>query len=314
MRFSTICLGTWAIAGSGWEFAWGAQDDEVSIATIRHAVERGINCIDTAAVYGFGHSEEVVGRALKGLAQKPYVATKCSRVRGKDGRVASDLSRESLRSELEASLRRLGVETIDFYQMHWPKPEEYIEEAWETIAGFVKEGKVRYAGVSNFSVEQMKRIQPIHPIASLQPPYSMFLRGIESDILPYCAANNIGVIVYSPMQKGLLSGRFTEERATNLAEDDHRKRDPMFQQPRLGINLQAVEKLRVIAERRGESVGRLAIDWVLRRSEVTSAIVGARSPQQVDENLSAPGIALSNEDVLEIECILADREESLRDI
>ncbi|MFQ5814623.1 MAG: aldo/keto reductase, partial [Anaerolineae bacterium] len=276
LNLSTIGLGTWAIGGGGWKYSWGPQDDRESISTIWRALEKGINWVDTAPVYGLGHSEEVVGKAIKELRDKPIVATKCSRVWDKDGSISGCLKKESIRSEVEASLRRLKIDVIDLYQIHWPDPDEDIEEAWGTMADLIKEGKVHYAGVSNFSVEQLKRIQPIRPVASLQPPYSMLERGIEEELLHYCSANNIGVIVYSPMQKGLLTGTFTGERMQNLPKDDHRREDPHFQEPELTANLKLVEGLRSIAKKSGRTLAQLAIAWVLRRSEVTAAIVGAR--------------------------------------
>jgi len=210
LNLSTIGLGTWAIGGSGWKWSWGPQDDKNSVATIRRALERGINWIDTAPVYGLGHSEEVVGRAIRGLGDNPIIATKFGRVWSKDGDISGCLKKESIRSEVEASLKRLQIDVIDFYQIHWPDPDEDVEEAWGTITDLAKDGKVRYAGVSNFSVEQLKRIQPIHPVASLQPPYSMLERGTEDGLLGYCSANNIGVIVYSPMQKVFSQERLPE--------------------------------------------------------------------------------------------------------
>ncbi len=304
LYLTRIGLGTWAIGGGGWEFSWGPQDDRESIATIHRALELGINWIDTAPVYGLGHSEEIVGRAIKGLSEKPTIATKCSRIWDKEGKILSSLKEESIRREVEASLRRLKVDVIDLYQIHWPRPEKDIEEAWGTIADLVKEGKIRYAGVSNFNVEQLKRIQPIHPVASLQPPYSILEREIEKDVLEYCAKNNIGVIVYSPMQKGLLTGKFTRERIRDLPPDDHRRKDPHFQEPRLSINLKLVEDLRLIAKKRSRTVAQLAIAWTLRRAEVTAVIVGARRPSQIEETAPAADWILSEEEVKEIEVLL----------
>jgi len=304
LDFSTIGLGTWAIGGGEWEYGWGPQDDAESVATIPAAMELGINWIDTAAVYGLGRSETVLGRAIKGLREKPIIATKCGMVWDQARTISSRLKKESVRSEAEASLRRLGVEVIDLYQVHWPNPDEDIEEAWGAIADLVREGKVRYAGASNFSVEQLKRVQAIHPVASLQPPYSMLQRGVEAELLDYCAANKIGVIVYSPMQKGLLTGKFTRERAQSLADDDHRRRDSRFQDPQLSANLDLVEGLRAIAEKRGKTVAELAIAWVLRRPEVTAAIVGARRPSQIEETVAAGNWMLSDEDMAAVETLL----------
>jgi aryl-alcohol dehydrogenase-like predicted oxidoreductase len=238
-------------------------------------------------VYVLGHSEEVVGKALRQMSERPLIATKGGREWDAKGEIRSNLRRESIRAEIDASLRRLQVDVIDLYQLHWPEPDELIEEGWETIAGAVTEGKIRLAGVCNFNVSQLRRIRSIHPVASLQVPYSLLRRDIESETLDFCAKNNIGVVVYSPMQKGLLMGRLTKEIIQNLPEDDHRRRDPMFQDPRLSAILKMVEGLRPIARRRGRSVGELAIAWCLRRSEITSAIVGARRPTQIEE--TAPG-------------------------
>jgi len=311
LNLSTIGLGTWAIGGGGWKFSWGPQDDRESISTIQHALELGINWIDTAAVYGLGHSEEIVGKAIKRLRDKPIIATKCGRVWDKDGNIFGRLRKKSIRSEVEASLKRLKVEIIDLYQIHWPEPDEEIEEAWATIADLIKEGKIRYAGVSNFSVEQIKRIQPIHPVASLQAPYSMLERRIEEKLLKYCSENNMGVVLYSPMQKGILTGKFTRERVRNLPKDDHRRRDPHFQEPELSANLKLVEDLRSIAEKNGKTVAQLAIAWVLRRPEVTSAIVGARHPSQIRETVVAGEWVLSKKDIATIEALLDRRRKAL---
>jgi aryl-alcohol dehydrogenase-like predicted oxidoreductase len=305
LNFSTVGLGTWAMGGGDWKFGWGPQDDRNSIAAIHRALDLGINWIDTAAVYGLGHSEQVVGQALKGLSEKPYVATKCSRIWDADGNLSGNLKRDSLRKEVEASLRRLQVEVIDLYQVHWPNPDRDIEEGWAVIAELVKEGKVRYAGVCNYSVSQLQRIQPIHPVASLQPPYSMLRREIETDLLDYCAANRIGVVAYSPMQKGLLTGKFTPARAAALPEGDHRRNDPMFQQPALGRILALVDKLRPIAEKHNRSVAQLAIAWVLRQPAVTAAIVGARRPEQIEETAPAGDWTLTPEEQAAIQQLLA---------
>ena len=311
LNLSTVGLGTWAIGGAGWKFSWGPQDDRESISTIRRALEKGINWIDTAPVYGLGHSEEVVGKAIKESRNRPIIATKCSRLWDKDGNPYGCLKKESIRSEVEMSLRRLKVEVVDLYQIHWPDPDEDIEEAWSAIKDLVTEGKVRYAGVSNFSVEQIRRIQPIHPVASLQPPYSMLERGIEEELLHYCSANNIGVIVYSPMQKGLLTGKFSRERMHSLPQDDHRHEDPRFQEPELGANLKLVEGLRSIAEKSDRTVAQLAIAWVLQRSEVTAAIVGARHPSQIEETVATGESMLSKEDITAIDTLLNKRQKEL---
>ena len=308
-EITVIGLGTWAIGGAGWQYAWGAQDDRDSIAAIHRAMELGINWIDTAAVYGLGHSEEVVGKALAGRREKVMIATKCGRVWDPGStEIVGRLSAASVRQELENSLRRLATDYIDLYQIHWPRPEEYVEEGWNEIAKAVKEGKVRFAGVSNFSVEQLRRIHAIHPVTSLQPPYSMLRRDTERDLLPFCRDNGIGVIVYSPMQMGLLSGAFTRERAAHLAADDLRARNPYFTEPALSLNLALVDTLKPIARRNGRSMAELALAWVLRRPEVTGAIVGGRRPEQVGETAGAADWDLTAAEVAEIEALLAARE------
>jgi aryl-alcohol dehydrogenase-like predicted oxidoreductase len=311
LNLSVIGLGTWAIGGGGWTWSWGPQDDRESIATISRALEMGVNWIDTAALYGLGHSEEIVGNAIEGSRDKPIVATKCGLVWDKNGNISNSLKGESIRSEVEASLKRLKVDVIDLYQIHWPIPDEDIEEAWRTIADLVDEGKVRYAGVSNFSVEQLERIQDIHPVASLQPPYSMLRREAEDELLGFCAENDIGVIVYSPMERGLLTGKFSRERVQNLPGDDHRGKDARFQEPELSANLELVGGLRDIAEKRGKTVAQLAIAWVLRRPEVTAAIVGARHPYQIEETIAAGDWALSGEDIAAVEVLLGKRRKAL---
>jgi aryl-alcohol dehydrogenase-like predicted oxidoreductase len=311
LNLTTIGYGSWALGGGDWLWSWGPQDDQASVATILRAMELGVNWIDTAAVYGLGHSEEVVGQALKKLPRRPILATKCSLVWDSAKNVSPRLKKESVRTELEASLRRLGVEAIDLYQIHWPNPEVDIEEGWSAMADLVKEGKVRYIGVSNFSVEQMKRIQPIHRIASLQPPYSMLKRDIEGGLLAFCAANQIGVVVYSPMQKGLLTGKF-QERLGHLTADDHRGQDPDFTDPLLKIHLELVENLRPIAAKHGMSVAQLAIAWTLRRPEVTSAIVGARKPSQIEETVSAGEWVLTEEDIQTLDKLLIDHDQALK--
>lgn len=314
LELTVIGFGSWALGGGGWESGWGPQDDEESIAAIHRALDLGINWIDTAAVYGLGHSEEIIAKALRGMSEKPIIATKCGLVWNEKGEVFGCLKRDSIRKEVEDSLRRLEVEVIDLYQIHWPDPDPDIEEAWSTMADLVKEGKIRYAGVSNFNVEQMKRIEKIHPIASLQPPYSMIMRDIEKEILPYCAEKNMGVIVYSPMQKGLLTGKFTPERVKNLPPDDHCRSDPQFNEPLLSINLELVEKLKPIAEKHGRTLAQLAIAWVLRRPEVTAAIVGTRRPSQIEETFPAGDWELAAEDIEAIEKLLQEREEKIKNL
>lgn len=301
MEITPIGFGAWAIGGGDWAYSWGEQDDTQSIAAIRRAVELGVNWIDTAAVYGLGHSEEVVARALDGVSNRPYVFTKCSMVWDEKREVGSSLKADSIRRECEASLRRLKVEAIDLYQIHWPNPDEDIEEGWSTMAALQKEGKVRWIGVSNFNVEQMKRAQKIAPITSLQPPYSMLRRGIEAEILPFCEQNNIGVIVYSPMLSGLLTGKMTKERASNFPADDWRRRNAEFQEPKLSRNLALVEVLREIGDKHGRSPGEVAVAWTLRKPAVTAAIVGGRSAEQVEGVVGAGKLRLGDDEIARIE-------------
>lgn len=305
IELTVIGLGTWAHGGGKWAFSWGKQNDEESIATIKAAVDAGINWIDTAAVYGLGHSEEVLGRALKKLKQKHFIATKCGWKWDNSGNVWRDLRAKSVRAECEASLRRLQLDTIDLYQIHWPQPEEQIEEGWATIAELIKEGKVRYGGVSNFSVDQIRRIQPIHPVASLQPPYSMLKRNVETDLLKFCAENKIGVVCYSPLQKGLLTGKITAEYIAGMEKDDHRRRDPMFNEPAFSLITTKVEALKKVAERNKITPAQLAVAWILRRPEITSAIVGARKPEQIKQTVPAADIVIPPDDLMHIEKILA---------
>jgi aryl-alcohol dehydrogenase-like predicted oxidoreductase len=316
LQLTTIGLGTWAIGGGAWKFGWGHQDEATAIAAIVRGVELGINWIDTAAVYGDGRSEELVGRALQQIdrSRRPLVATKCGRIFRPNGEIFGRLKRSSLLAECEASLRRLQLETIDLYQIHWPDPDEDIEEAWETLADLVRQGKVRCIGVSNFSVSQLRRLQAIHPPASLQPPYNMLDRKIEDQLLDFCGEHQIGIVAYSPMAKGLLTGAFDRQRVASLPANDHRSRDPKFQQPLLEINLQLVEALAPIAARSQRSVAELAIAWVLRRPEVTSAIVGVRRPQQIEATLSATDWQLTVEDQQQIQQALERRQQALREL
>ena len=306
MQITRLGLGTWAIGGGGWAFGWGPQDDEASIATIHRAIDLGINWIDTAAVYGLGHSEEIVAKALKGRSDRPYVFTKGSRVWNDQGEITSSLKEQSLRREVENSLRRLEVDTIDLYQLHWPNPDPDIEEGWSTLAKLKSEGKLRYIGVSNFSVEQMERARKIAPITSLQAPYSLIKRDIERDILPYCQEHNIGVIVYSPMMSGLLSGKMTRERIDNFPEDDWRKRNEEFQEPRLSRNLKLASLLQDIGYPYNRTTAEVAIAWTLRHPAVTGAIVGGRRPEQVEEIIGAAEFRLSESELEQIEKFLQE--------
>ena len=296
-----VGFGSWAVGGGGWKFAWGDQDDAQSVAAIRRALELGMNWIDTAAVYGLGHSEEIVSKAVEGVSERPYIFTKCSLVWDSNGTITHSLKRDSIRREVEQSLKRLRVETIDLYQIHWPDPDVEIEEGWTALAELKREGKVRYIGVSNFDVAQMKRAQAIAPIDSLQPPYSLIHPEVEDEILPFCEANDIGVIVYSPMMSGLLSGRMTRERIANFPEDDWRANSPEFQEPQLSRNLQLAELLRNIGARHGRSAGEVAIAWTLRLPAVTSAIVGGRGPEQVEGIIGAGTFRLSEDEISEID-------------
>ena len=312
LHLTTIGLGTWAMGGGGWAFGWGPQDDADTAAAVHCALEQGINWIDTAAVYGLGHSEEMIGKAIAGRRDEVIIATKCSRVWNPgETRPFGRLKADSIRREAEASLRRLDVEAIDLYQIHRPEPDEDVEEGWGAIADLIREGKVRYGGVSNFNVAQLKRAQAIHPVASLQPPYSMLRREVEAELLGYCTANDIGVVAYSPMQAGLLTGQFSRSRAAQLPDDDWRRRNSHFQEPQLSANLDLVESLRPIAERNGRTLAQLAIAWVLRRPEVTAAIVGARRPAQIEETAPAADWTLAAVDLAEIEALLAKREQAL---
>ncbi len=293
LAITPIGFGAWAIGGGDWQYAWGPQDDTDSIAAIHRALDMGINWIDTAAVYGLGHSEEVVGRAVNSSSHKPYIFTKCSRPWHEDGTIYSSLEPTSLTSELEGSLRRLGVETVDLYQVHWPDPDENVETAIETLARLREQGKIRWIGLSNFSVEQMKRALKIATITSLQPPYSMLRRAVEAEILPFAKANGIGVINYSPMLSGMLTGKMTAERAAAMPANDWRRKNIEFGEPRLSRNLQLVEVLREIGNGHGVSPGVVAVGWTLHNPAITAAIVGGRSGKQVEEMAPALSFRLS---------------------
>jgi len=300
LHITPIGIGAWAMGGGGWAFAWGPQDDDDSVAAIHAALDAGINWIDTAAVYGLGHSEEVVARALQGRSPKPFVFTKCERVWNERREIGKSLKADSIRREMEASLRRLKLDVIDLYQIHWPEPEEDIEEGWTTMAELQREGKVRWIGLSNFNVDQMRRAQAIAPITSLQPPYSILSPEIEESVLPFTQAHGIGVIVYSPMKSGLLSGAMTRERVAAMPADDFRRRTPHFQEPRLTRNLQLAELLRQIGQRHGRTPGEVAIAWTLRHPAVTAAIVGMRSAKQVEGVIGAAQFRLTPDEVSEI--------------
>jgi aryl-alcohol dehydrogenase-like predicted oxidoreductase len=301
IEITPIGFGSWAIGGGDWEFAWGPQDEREAIEAIERAVDLGMNWIDTAAVYGLGHSEELVGRAVRGMARKPYLFTKCSMTWDDQRKIHRSLKADSVRRECEASLRRLGVETIDLYQIHWPNPAADIEEGWETLARLREEGKVRHIGVSNFDVDQMRRVQSIAPIASLQPPYSLLKREVERDILPYCREHHIGVIVYSPMASGLLTGAMTRDRVANFPPDDWRRNNPEYREPRLTHNLGLAELLRRIGVRHGRSAGEVAIAWTLRQPAVTGAIVGGRNGRQVAGVIGAGEFHLGEDEIRDIE-------------
>jgi aryl-alcohol dehydrogenase-like predicted oxidoreductase len=301
LHITPIGFGAWAIGGGGWEFGWGAQDDRDSVAAIRAALDAGVNWIDTAAVYGLGHSEEVVARALEGVHVRPYVFTKCTMVWDQRGKIGHSLKADSIRRECEASLRRLRVDAIDLYQIHWPDPDEDIEEGWTTMARLKEEGKVRHIGVSNFNVGQMERAQAIAPIASLQPRYSLLHREIEAEILPFAAREKIGVLAYSPMASGLLTGAMTRERIEALPNDDWRKGHSDFREPQLSRNLKLVRLLRAIGQQHDRSPAEAAIAWVLSHTAVTGAIVGARRADQVRGVAGAAGFHLSPRERAEID-------------
>jgi len=303
MELTPIGFGSWAIGGGDWQFSWGPQDDNDSVAAIRKALELGINWIDTAAVYGLGHSEEVVARALRTYSHKPYIFTKCGLVWDEKRQVTNSL--KQIRREAEDSLRRLNVEAIDLYQMHWPKPAEEIEEAWGVMAGLQKEGKARWIGVSNFSVEQMERLSKIAPITSNQPPYSMLNRAVEGEILPFCETHNIGVINYAPMHSGLLTGAMSKQRVANFTSDDFRRNAKNYQEPLLSRNLAVADFIGQIGQKHGVSAGVVAIAWTLHHSAITAAIVGGRNAKQVEGVIPAATFRLSQQEYSEIQTYLA---------
>lgn len=306
LEVTRLGFGSWAIGGGDWLFGWGDQDPKLAVEAIVAAVDGGINWIDTAPVYGGGISETIVGQAIQALgpSRRPIIATKCGRVMRDPATIDKVLKRESILAECEASLERLQVDCIDLYQLHWPEPDADIEEGWSALVELKQQGKVREIGVSNHNVSQMERLQRIHPICSLQPPYSMLKRDIEQEILPYCEQNQIGVISYSPLAKGLLTGSFSLQRAAELDSKDHRSRDPQFQSPNLDVHLGLVDCLRDVAKRSNRTLSQLAIAWVLRRSEVTAAIVGARNPGQIVDLLSTDQWQLSAQDLLTVDQLL----------
>ena len=292
MQITPIGFGAWALGGGDWEYGWGPQEDAQSIAAIEHALELGINWIDTAAAYGFGHSEAVVGQALRGVSERPYVFTKCSLLEGPGRSVLHSLERDSIQREAEASLQRLGVDAIDLYQIHWPNPDPDIEEGWSALLELREQGLVRHIGVSNFDVEQLRRAQAIAPVQTLQPEYSLIAREAQETVLPYAEENGIGVIVYSPMGSGLLTGKMTRERIAGLPDSDWRKNDGRFTDPQLAGNLAVAERTRQLAEELGVAPGAVAIAWTLRNEAVDGAIVGLRRPEQLDELLAGATLEL----------------------
>ena len=301
LHITPLGIGAWAMGGGDWAFGWGAQDDSDSIDAIHAAIDAGLNWIDTAAVYGLGHAEEVVGKAVAAASTKPYVFTKCARVWDEARKIGKCIKAESVVRECEDSLRRLGVDVIDLYQMHWPEPDEDIEEGWTAMNKLREQGKVRWCGVSNYSVAQMKRVAPIAPITSLQPPYSLVSPEVGAEILPHALANNIGAIVYSPMKAGLLSGAMTRERAVALGADDWRSRNPAFQEPALTANLAIVDRLRAVGDAHGRTPGEAAIAWTLANPAVTGAIVGMRNRKQVAGVIGALQFRLTAEEKAAIE-------------
>jgi aryl-alcohol dehydrogenase-like predicted oxidoreductase len=300
LEITRIGFGAWAIGGGGWEFGWGPQEDEESIAAIHRALEGGLNWIDTAAAYGFGHSEEIVGRALAGMSERPYVFTKCSLLEGPGRRVVHNLKRDSVMREAEDSLKRLGIDAIDLYQIHWPNPDPDIEEGFGALAELKQQGLVGHIGVSNFDVQQLRRVQQIAPVETLQPQYSLIERDVEEELLPFAESEGIGVIVYSPMGSGLLTGAMSRERIEQMPDDDWRKGDPRFQEPQLSENLALVDRLKAVADRHGTVPGAVAAAWTLANSAVDGAIVGFRRPDQVDPLLAAASLELTSDEVAEI--------------
>lgn len=300
LEITRVGIGAWAMGGAEYDWGWGAQDDQDSVAAIHRALELGVNWIDTAAQYGFGHSEQVVGRALEGVEPRPFVFTKGGQPEGPNRTTVQTLKRDSLRRELEGSLSRLGVDAVDLYQIHWPIPDDEIEEGWSTLVELRDEGLARHIGVSNFSVAQLERAEAIAPVETLQPPYSLLDRDVEPDVLPWCEEHEVGVIVYSPMASGMLTGKMTRERIESLPDDDWRKRSERFREPELSRNLELVERLRHVGERHGVEPGAVAVAWTLANSAVDAAITGFRRPDQVDPIVAAAGLELDERDLDEL--------------
>ena len=308
LNLTTVGIGTWPMSGAG-RTGWGPQDDNESIAAIHRGLDLGINWIDTAPNYGLGHAEEVVGKALKGLSKKPIISTKCLFMWKPDGKVYMRLDRERVRLQCENSMKRMGIDFIDMFMIHWPNPIEYVEEGWETLAELQKEGKVGVIGVSNFTVEQMEMIKPVHPIGFLEPPYSMLERNAENGLLDYCGKNNIGVITYSSLQQGLLTG--TIKTIENFAPEDVRRRSAFFKEPAFAANVKFAEELAPIAAKYGRTSAQLAVAWILRRPEVTSAITGPRKPSEIEDNIKGGDWVLSPEDIAAVEKLWVKRQEAL---
>lgn len=300
LEITRVGVGAWAMGGAEYDWGWGAQDDQDSVAAIHRALELGVNWIDTAAQYGFGHSEQVVGRALEGVEPRPFVFTKGGQPEGPNRTTVQTLKRDSLRRELEGSLSRLGVDAVDLYQIHWPIPDDEIEEGWSTLVELRDEGLARHIGVSNFSVAQLERAEAIAPVETLQPPYSLLDRDVEPDVLPWCEDHDVGVIVYSPMASGMLTGKMTRERIESLPDDDWRKRSERFREPELSRNLELVERLRRVGERHGVEPGAVAVAWTLANSAVDAAITGFRRREQVDPIVAAADLELDERDLDEL--------------
>lgn len=310
LELTTIGLGSWGLGGAGWEYSWGHQDDQETVATIHRALECGINWIDTAPVYGLGHAEEIIGKLVSSLKEKPLIATKCGLIWNDHREILPCLTRDSVRKECEDSLKRLRIDTIDLYQIHWPRPVEQIEEAWETLLNLQKEGKIRYPGVSNFNMAHLSLCEQKGTVTSLQPPYSILRRDIEKKVLPWCSSHGTGVIAYSPLQKGLLTGKVSSQWVEALSEEDHRKRkDPLFQEPQLSRIIELVINLTDLAKRYGMTTPQLAIAWVLHQPGVTAAIVGARHPAQIAETVRAGEILLEQETLAEVANLIRQYEQ-----